>query len=213
MSSGRTIAALALSLALVTGCATRRPRTSPAPIVEIPSLPPVQMALLVSPLPPDFPAVKERTVKLDTTVPPETREEAEVVEAPHPAHHRAKPAAQDSAQTEAPKGPVAAPPTTPAQNAAVAAAQPSEESPIGQLSTANDTSNTGDRHAISEQIDATENGINGVKRVLSSEEQKTVAQIRVYISKARDALKADDLDAAQTLSNKAHQLLDQLNKE
>ena len=81
------------------------------------------------------------------------------------------------------------------------------------MSTDNDTSNTGDRHAINEQIDATENGVNGIKRTLSSDEQKTVAQIRVYISKARDALKADDLVAAQNLSNKAHQLLEQLTKE
>jgi hypothetical protein len=170
------------------------------------------MAALVSPLPPVFPPVNERPVKLNTTAPPETKQEAEVVETPHPSHHRAKPAGSDAAQQETPKTPPAAP-ATPAQNAAVAAAQPSEESPIGQLSTSNDTSNTGDRHAISEQIDATENGVNGIKRTLSSDEQKTVAQIRVYISKARDALKEDDLVAAQNLSNKAHQLLDQLTKE
>lgn len=170
------------------------------------------MAALMSPLPPEFPAVKERPVKLDTTAPPETKQQAEVVEPPHPSHRRTKPAASDSAQ-DAPKTTVPVPTPTPAQNAAVAAAQPSEDSPIGQLSTDNDTSNTGDRHAINEQIDATENGVNGIKRTLSSDEQKTVAQIRVYISKARDALKADDLVAAQNLSNKAHQLLEQLTKE
>jgi hypothetical protein len=212
MSSGRLIAALALLPVLATGCAAHHPRVAPAPVAEIaPSLPPVQMAALVSPMPPDFPEIRERPVKLDTMTPPEAREE-EVVEAPHPSHRRARPAAQDTAQ-EAPKTQPTLPATTPAQNAAVAAAQPSEDSPIGQLSTPNDTSNTGDRHAINEQIDATETGVNGVKRTLSSDEQKTVAQIRIYISKARDALKADDLDAARTLSNKAHQLLDQLNKD
>ncbi len=84
MSSGTRIAVLALSLALVTGCATRHPRTAPPPVAQIPSLPPVQMAELVSPLPPVFPPVKERPVKLDTTAPPETKEEEATVEAPHP---------------------------------------------------------------------------------------------------------------------------------
>jgi len=211
MRSGRTIAALALVSALVTGCAARHPRVIAPPVAEIPSLPPVRMAELVSPLPPAFPAVKERAVKLDTMTPPEARDETEVVEPRHPSHHRSK-QASDTAPQETPKAP-APPATTPAQTAAVAAAQPSEDSPIGQLSTPNDTSNTGDRHAISEQIDATENGVNAIKRALSSDEQKTVAQIKAYLSKARDALKADDLDAARIQSNKAHQLLDQLNKQ
>jgi hypothetical protein len=205
------IAAPALLLALVTGCAASHPRTVPPVEAEAPSLPPVRMAAELSPLPPEFPATTERAVKLDLPAP--AKEEAEVVEAPHPTHRRVKPAAQDTTPQDVPKTTVAVPTPTPAQSAAVAAAQPSEDSPIGQLSTANDTSNTGDRHAINEQIDSTENGVNGIKRTLSSEEQKTVAQIRVYVSKARDALKADDLDAARTLSNKAHQLLDQLTKE
>ncbi len=153
MSSGKMIAAPALLLALVTGCAARHPRTSAPPVAEIPSEPPVRMAVLISPPPPKFPLVKERPVKLDTTAPPETKQEAEVVEPPHPSHRRTKSAA-DSAQ-DVPKVTVPVPTPTPAQNAAVAAAQPSEDSPIGQLSTDNDTSNTGDRHAINEQIDAT----------------------------------------------------------
>lgn len=211
MSSGRTIAALALVSALATGCATRHPRVSAPPVVQIPSLPPVQMAALVSPMPPVFPAVTERAIKLDAMTPPEAQEETAVTEPRPPSHHRTKPA-QDTESQEAPRTPPP-PATTPAQTAAVAAAQPSEDSPIGQLSTPNDTSNTGDRHAISEQIEATESGVNAIKRTLTADEQKTVAQIRAYISKARDALKADDLDAARIQSNKAHQLLDQLNKQ
>jgi hypothetical protein len=207
------IAAPVLLLALVTGCAARHPGTDSPPVAEIPSLPPAGMAALVSPLPPAFPTVKERPVKLDTTAPPETRQEAETVEPAHPSHRKAKPTTLDTPPPEAPKVQTVAVPQTAAQNAEVAAAQPSEESPIGQLSTANDTSNTGDRHAINEQIDSTENGVNGVKRTLTSDELKTVAQIRIYISKARDALKSDDLDAARTLSNKAHQLLEQLTKD
>jgi tRNA C32,U32 (ribose-2'-O)-methylase TrmJ len=85
-------------------------------------------------------------------------------------------------------------------------------SPIGQLSTANDNSNTADRRAISDLIDSTESGLNAIKRPLSSDEQKTATLIRTYITRARDALKADDLDGARTLANKAHQLLGELTK-
>jgi hypothetical protein len=84
---------------------------------------------------------------------------------------------------------------------------------IGQLSTANDNSNTADRHGISTQIDSTENGLNAIKRSLSSDEQKTAALIRTYITRARDALKADDLDGAHNLSLKAQQLLQELTKQ
>lgn len=214
MSSGRTTAALACLLALFTGCATRRPRTSPPPAAQVPSLPPNEMAKLIAAMPPEFPPTTIRPIKLDTTAPPEAKTEAAVVEPKHTTHRRVKPAAQDTVPAETTRAAAPqTPPPTPAQSAEVAASQPSENSPIGQLSTANDTSNAGDRHAISEQIDTTENGVNGIKRTLSSDEQKIVAQIRAYISKARDALKADDLDAAKTTANKARQLLDQLLKE
>jgi hypothetical protein len=85
-------------------------------------------------------------------------------------------------------------------------------SPIGQLSTANDNANTADRRNLSDQIDATENGLNAIKRSFTPDEQKTVALIRTYITRARDALKADDLDGSRTLSTKARQLLEELTK-
>ena len=87
--------------------------------------------------------------------------------------------------------------------------QPSDKTPLGQLSTANDPVG---HQAISEQIDATENGLNAIKRPLSSDEQKTVTLIRQYITRARDLLNADDLDGANTLSSKAKQLLQELTK-
>jgi hypothetical protein len=83
---------------------------------------------------------------------------------------------------------------------------------LGQLSTDNANSNTADRHAIAAQIDSDESALNGIKRPLSSDEQKTAALIRTHITRARDALKVDDLDGAKTLSTKAHQLLEELTK-
>jgi YhcG PDDEXK nuclease domain len=46
-----------------------------------------------------------------------------------------------------------------------------------------------------------------MKRPLNVEEQKTAAQIRTFVTHAREALNVDDLDGASTLSAKAHVLL------
>ena len=93
------------------------------------------------------------------------------------------------------------------------AQQPSEQSPIGQLSTANDSANPADRRDLTNQINAIETGLNAIHRTLSSEEQKTATQVKTFITRAREALKADDLDGARTLSTKAHLLLEELTKE
>jgi len=85
-------------------------------------------------------------------------------------------------------------------------------SKLGQLSPPNNSSNAADRQALSGKIDAVENGLNGIKRPFSSDEQKTATLIRSYITRARDALKADDIDGATTLGNKASQLLEELTK-
>jgi hypothetical protein len=146
-------------------------------------------------------------VKLDTTTPPETKTEAAKSEPHHSAKHHAKPLVPQDTPQETPK--------TTAQNGTttqVPSAQPTEMSPIGQLSTANDNANTADRRNLSDQIDATENGLNAIKRSFTPDEQKTVALIRTYITRARDALKADDLDGSRTLSTKARQLLEELTK-
>jgi hypothetical protein len=70
-----------------------------------------------------------------------------------------------------------------------------------------------DRGNIERQIDETEKTLNGMKRPLNAEELKSAAQIRNWITWAREALKNDDLDGANTLSAKAHALLLELCKE
>lgn len=207
MSSGRNIGALALLLVLLAGC-THSPRQSVPPVTaQAPSLPPSQMAVLISPVPPPLPVVWEQPIKLDTTAPPEPKTEAVVVPPRRPPRHHARSLAQESTQPET-KTPPTQSADTPSQNTQVAAnAQPSENSPIGQLSTGNDNANTADRDAIGKQIDETENSLNAIKRPLSADEQKTVAQIRTYITRAREALKNDDLDGARITSTKAHVLL------
>jgi hypothetical protein len=161
-------------------------------------------------MPPPMPVIKRPLVKLDTTAPPETKVETASSQPRRPAkHHPRSPGAQEAA--DAAKVAQSAPPAT-SQNAPSPDVQPSEMSKIGQLTSANDNSSTADRQQISSQIDATENGVNAIKRPLSSDEQKTVALIHTHITRARDALKADDLDGARNLETKARQMLEELTK-
>lgn len=208
MRSGKIFAALAVSLALLTGCGPKHPAVAAAsPPAEAPSLPPQRMASLISPVPPPFPTTAKLIVKLDTTAPPEVRTEVAASEPRHTPKHHAK-LAQD---TTAEKNSVSS--LSPSETTQVATAQPPESSKIGQLSAANPDSNAADRHSLSGKIDAVENGLNGIKRPLSSDEQKTAGLIRSYITRARDALKSDDIDGATILSNKASQLLEELTKQ
>lgn len=206
MRSGRAIAALALLPALLTGCGPKTQKAIVSPVVEAPSLPPTRMVATLSPLPPAI-SVKDPLVKLDTTIPPEPKMAAVPSEPHHPTKHHPKDQNTLSESKPSPSSTQSATPTT--QTAAV---QPSDHTPIGQISTDSDNVSAAARNAISSQIDSTENGLNGIKRPLSSDEQKTVALIRSYITRARDLLKDDDLDGATTLSNKANQLLGELTK-
>lgn len=207
MSSGKAIAALGLLLVLLTGCSQNPRKAVLSAAAQAPSLPPTQMVALISALPPPLPVVWEPPIKLDTTVPPEPKTEAVVVPPHHPPRRHPKTTLPETAQagTKPPAPQPAA--DAPSPNTQAAAAQPPEMSPLGQLSTGNDNANTADRDAIGKQIDETENSLNGIKRPLSGDEQKTVAQIRTYITRAREALKNDDLDGARTTSTKAHVLL------
>jgi hypothetical protein len=69
------------------------------------------------------------------------------------------------------------------------------------------------RSEVEKQVAQTENCLKAIKRSLDGEEQKTAAQIRTFIIQAREALNADDLDGASTLSAKAHALLLSLSKQ
>ncbi|HEX4039874.1 MAG TPA: hypothetical protein VHX37_17600 [Acidobacteriaceae bacterium] len=213
MSSGRRIAGPAVLLALLTGCGLR-PHKAVLPVAaQAPSLPPSQMAVLISPLPPLLPVVWERPIKLDTTTPPEPKPEVAVAPPHRPPRRHTRSSGQETAQQES-KPPAQTPAEQPAQNeqAAATTGQPSEMSPIGQLSTSNDDANITDHNEISKQIDETENALNAIKRPLSAEEQKTVEQIRTYIKVSREALKNDDLAGARNTSTKAHLLLLELTR-
>jgi predicted small lipoprotein YifL len=199
-------AAVVLLLLPLAGCSRKTKvvippeSVAPAPpmsaMVQLPSLPPIPPPVL-------------RPVVLATVEP--DRQPPQPVHAKR-SHHKQKTAEETATeQNQAPAASTAAPPT---QQEQAVNAQPSDMSPIGQLSTSNDNSPTQlDRHAIIELITSTENGLNAIKNSLTDEQQKTAVQIRTFLTKANDALKVDDLAGANTLATKAHLLLDELTKQ
>jgi guanyl-specific ribonuclease Sa len=79
-------------------------------------------------------------------------------------------------------------------------------------SAANEYATPPSRNDVERQIAETDHAIKAMKHPQDAEEQKTVAQIRNYVTLARKALNVDDLDGADTLSAKAHVLLLYLSK-
>jgi membrane-bound lytic murein transglycosylase B len=69
------------------------------------------------------------------------------------------------------------------------------------------------RNEVEKQVAQSENCLKAIKRPLDAEEQKTADQIRTYTIHAHEALNADDLDGASTLSAKAQALLLKLSKQ
>jgi len=128
----------------------------------------------------------------------------------------AKPAASDNGSTqtagsETPSGNGTAPATAdPTQVAANA--EPGAASPIGQLTPADTPEQAQKGKDTSDLIAKTEDGLNTVKRPLTTQEQETVNQIRAFLTKARTALTNQDFDGAFILATKAKVLLDELNK-
>jgi hypothetical protein len=208
MRSGWRIAATGLLLALLAGCNHKQAKVAPPPATQAPTKPAAQMAELAPSLPQVPAATNNQPVKLDTAI-PDDQTSTSKAPPPHHVRHKPKTATQDTAASDTkPATGTDNPPATPE----VASGPPSDESPIGQLSTTNSDSNTADRQSLTDQINGTESRLNGVHRSLSSDEQKTAVLIRTFIGKARQALKTDDLVGARNFATKAKILLEELNK-
>ena len=202
MKAASRTAVILICLMSLAGC-RHKTNAVPPPQAQAPAGPPSDMAHVptLPPLPP--PSNPDVAV----AAPPE--------ENPEPAHpHKtprrkppaAKPAAStDTATTQAEK-PAS---TTQAANGTPVA----DASPIGQLSSSVEGADSQDRHDIERLINNTENGLNGIKRTLSTDEQLTSTQIKTFLTKAKQALADNDLDGAQTLATKAKVLLDELTKK
>lgn len=198
MNPASKIAVLML-LCMIAGCRHKTPPVPP-PAAQAPILPPSTLTQGAPPpqLPPaETPKVGPPGSDVAAQEPPQKT---------HHVTHRNKPKPTDQAQT--PTGPAQA--ATPAQQASTG--QPPEISPIGQLSSTGGGGGLPSRHDILDQITGTENGLNGIKRTLTTDEQTTATQIRTFLTKAKQALEQDDLDGANTLVTKAKVLLAELTK-
>jgi outer membrane biosynthesis protein TonB len=208
---------LALLAALCTGC--HRNSSPPAQA----QAPPLQTGKgTLSP-----PKTSQQAEKTDTPLAsPLPQPSAQSVPLPPPpppkkVRHKVKPPPAkpaDTAQTPAATTPgsTAAPEatTTPAESTAPQqqAAAATAASPIGQLTTGDSALGEKTKRETSDLINETQQGLNGIKRSLSTDEKTVAAQIRNYLKQAQQALDNGDTDGAHGLATKAKLLLDELTK-
>jgi outer membrane biosynthesis protein TonB len=153
-------------------------------------------APLASPLPPP----SAQSVPLPPPTPKKVRK-------------KPKPAPSKSTDTTQTAG------ATPVTNAATAqattqtvSASGGSGSPIGQLTTGDSALGERTKHETADLIGGTQQGLNGIKRSLSTDEQVTASQIRTFLKQAQQELDSGDTDGAHTLATKAKLLLDELTK-
>lgn len=198
MNSACKAAALMLITAFVAGCRHNTQETPPpaaqAPIIPVSTLaknaPPPQMP------PPEIPKISPPN-STNTAPPPKPKPKK-------PVHHKPKTPEQAPAETATATKDQS---TEQASNGAGP-----DVSPIGQLAAPGEGINAPRHREIQNEINATEKGLNEIKRPLSQDEQTTATQIRTFLAKAKDALTQEDLDAANSLLTRAKVLLTELTK-
>jgi hypothetical protein len=196
MNSGRKAAALVLVTAFAAGCRHKTQETPP-PAAQAPIIP-------VSTLAKNAPPPQMPPPELLKVNPPSSTNTASAPKPKPKRLARRKPKTVEQAPTET---------ATKDQNTEQASnGAGTDVSPIGQLSAAGEGINAPRHREIFDEINATEKGLNEIKRPLSQEEQTTASQIRTFLAKAKDALKQEDLDAANSLVTRAKVLLNELTK-
>ena len=176
-------AAWLLPLLLLTGCFHRKK----AQQARIQTVAPPIVAPAPPPAPPPVP--EPSAPPLTATTATQTAEATALAAAPPKPEPRRRPVH---------RRPVVKPPEVAAtpDNTGVSA--------LGQLS----SGDPGDlRLQTQNTIDSTERGLNGIRRKLSPQDQRTVEHIREFLKQAKKALAAGDVDGASTLANKAKVLL------
>lgn len=184
-----------------TGCATfqKKPVKAAAP----PPPAPAASATTDKPGPLYPPPLSQPPADTANSAPPPVQASTEV--APRPAPSRSASHAHKPSSANKSKGSAAKPPA-----AQQVASSGEAASPIGTLTTGAGEAGGQKRRETSDLINTTEQGLNGIKRSLSTEEQETAAQIRTFLKQAKEALKIDDVDGANTLATKAKVLLAEL---
>jgi hypothetical protein len=214
MKGANLCASLILLALWTTGC---HKAASPPPQAQAP---PLQTGKGTLP-PPDTAQQQEKSeTPLASPLPPPS---AQSVPLPPPTPkkvHGKKPKAAPSKSTDTTQSAAATSGSTPAATGATAqAASPrtvstpgGSGSPIGQLTTGDSALGERTKHETADLIGGTQQGLNGIKRSLSTEEQVTASQIRTFLKQAQQELDSGDTDGAHTLATKAKLLLDELTK-
>lgn len=163
------------------------------------------------------PATAQQQEKTDTPLasplPPPSAQSVPLPPPPPPkkVKHKSKPPAAKPADSTA-----QAPAAGGSQSAQAIPPQPpgtvGTPSPIGQLTTGDSAMGEKAKRETADLIGGTEQGLNGIKRSLSTEEKVTATQIRTFLKQAQQALDNGDTDGAHTLATKAKLLLDELTK-
>lgn len=180
---------------LLTACAhkSHQPPAQPALAPPIEDTPPAQPSNAPANLPPPVITVPQRA-QAKPAAPSPTTTAKQTTPAKPASHHKH---AAKSAQAKTPENTEQASNGTP------------EVSAIGQLSSGDPADM---REETSASIADTERRLDAIKRTLSTQEQKTSAQIREFLKQAKAALATGDIDGAHTLALKAKVLLDELSQ-
>ena len=195
---GAVVAALCLALA---GC-RQEPPTPPTPS---PALTPI---VYVPPPPqPDLPPMQ--------APPPKSVSEAKPTVTPE-----VKPKKRKKTTTPAPTVAATPPPkpatevsdtTVPAPGVAVAPATPPVSSALGELSPGG-ASSPQQQQEVADRIAVIEHKLNDLPAPTLDSQKKQVAQVRLFLKQASDALKTGDAEGAGNLATKAGLLLDDILK-
>lgn len=198
MKTASRAAVISLSLLFLSGC-RHKTKAAPPQQAQAPAPSPSTMAHV-----PELPALPPPSTP-DVAVASNTSSGAGEKPRPHKTSHHHTSTTKPSTETAN---------TQPADKSQtqVAAGITPDASPIGQLSSTGESTGSG-RRDVELLINNTENGLNGIKRTLNSDEQTIATQIKTFLTKAKQALADNDLDGAQTLATKAKVLLEELTKK
>ncbi len=226
MNSASKHAVIALLVILMAGCDEKKAKTAPPAQAQAPAIPAAGKAGAM--YPPPLTESQTQTEQPTPAPPPVVAQSQPTPPAQPPppstkksTSHKSKPSAAKPGSTQ-PGSPDTA---TPAQGSAptpstqtdpatevAASGEPAAASPIGELTPGGTAGQAEKGKETNDLITNTENGLNAIKRPLSTQEQETASQIRTFLTKARTALSSADLDGAYILATKAKVLLDELNK-
>ena len=151
---------------------------------------------------------QEASSPLESPLPPPSAQNVPLPPPPPPkkVRHRIKKEAKPAENTTAQAAPPVTAPPAEVEHVGTTA------SPIGQLTAGDSAMGEKSKHETQDLISQTQQGLAGIKRSLSNDEQVTATQIRTFLKQAQQALDNGDMDGGHNLATKAKLLLDELTK-